>query len=113
LTVDNTPVIIAGLQDMFHWLKLNDVPNLFTLIVEVIIGVAIGLTIFGLQSKTDSKMKEVINQIESYTGKKKKLEYTTKKFYVDKIIENLLYIKHQDQRAVGEQVDYNVMSQQH
>jgi hypothetical protein len=45
-------------------------------------------------------MTEVIKEIYSYTGERRKLENTTKKFYVNRIIENLLYIKHQDQKAI-------------
>lgn len=100
--LENTPIgtFITLLNEMMHWFSLHEIPNSFTLVIEIIIGIAIGLIIFRLQSKTDKKMTEVIKEVHSYTGKRKKLENTTKKFYVNKIIENLLYIKHQDQKAI-------------
>ena len=107
MTVDNTPIIIIVLQDMLHWFSLHEIPNSFTLVIEVIIGIAIAVIVFGLQSKTDksneaviSKMNEATQKIDIYIEGKKKLEETTKRFYVDMIINNLLYIKHQDQKAM-------------
>jgi hypothetical protein len=47
-----------------------------------------------------SKINDATQKIDTYIEEKKKIEDATKKFYVDKIIENLLYIKHQDQRAM-------------
>ena len=52
---------------MLHWFSLHEIPNSFTLVIEVIIGIAIALIIFGLQSKTDTKISEVISEVHSYT----------------------------------------------
>lgn len=54
------------------------------------------MIVYGLQSKTDRKMKEVIDQIESYTEKKKELEDTSSGYYVSNIQKDLEYIKNQD-----------------
>lgn len=85
---------------MMHWLKLNEIPNSFSLLVEVAIGAGIALYLFYLQLKTSRSNDALIKKIDSYTESKKKLEDTTRKFYVNKIIDDLMYIKQQDQRAM-------------
>ena len=81
--LENTPTeaFMSLLNEMMHWFKSIEIPNSFSLVVEIAIGVTIAPIVYGLRSKTRTKMTEVINQISSYTEKKREHETTKKKYY--------------------------------
>jgi uncharacterized protein with HEPN domain len=97
---------MIGIQQISAWLNSHDIPNWVTLTIEVPFGVIITVIVYRLQSKTSKfseavimKINEATQKIDSYIKEKKKLEVTTKKFHVDRVIRNLEYIKQQDERA--------------
>jgi hypothetical protein len=94
--VSDTPIVIIGIQDMLHWFSIHEIPNSFTLIIEVAISVGIALYLFYLQFKTSKIRDAVTDQIKQYTEEKRKLEINRKNFYIKRIKGILEYIKTQD-----------------
>lgn len=97
--LEGTPIgaLLTVLNDMMHW--FDSIQFTPTFVVEISIGIiaiAISLTIFGLQLRADKKMNKVINRIESYTGRRKKIEVARKKFYIDRLRDTLEQIKKQN-----------------
>jgi hypothetical protein len=76
-----------------------DIPNWATLVTELAFGTFIAIFVYKLQSKTENIRSAVTNQIKEYTEGKKKHDATRKKYYLDKIKDNLKYIKEQNQSA--------------
>ena len=87
-------------------IESNDIPNWITLIAEIIVGVTIASFIFKIQSNTDKLRSDVIDeikkttmQIDKYVEDKRQLDENTKKFYYDKVKDNLEAIKKADEKA--------------
>lgn len=107
--LENTPIgaFITLLNEMIHWFKLNEIPNSFSLVVEVAIGVGIALYLFYLQTKTSkandellNKIHVVISKIDSVIAAKKQLEEDTKRQYITIIVNHLQEIKKIYERAI-------------
>jgi hypothetical protein len=89
-------------------LSVQDIPEWLSLPIGAGFGILITVIVYRLQKRTEKirdevldMIDEVIIKIDSYIEERKKLEEDTKKYYLDKIRENLEDIKKRDEEALS------------
>jgi hypothetical protein len=87
-------------------MESNDLPNWITLIAEIIVGITISAFIYKIQSNTDKLRNDILEEIrkmtikiDTYIENKRHLDANTKKFYYDKVKDNLKAIKTADEKT--------------
>lgn len=89
-------------------MSVQDIPEWLSLPIGAGFGILITVIVYRLQKRTEKirdevldMIDEVIIKIDSYIEERKKLEEDTKKYYLDKIRENLEDIKKRDEEALS------------
>jgi hypothetical protein len=89
-------------------LSVQDIPEWLSLPIGAGFGILITVIVYRLQKRTEKirdevldMIDEVITKIDSYIQERKKLEEDTKKYYLEKIRENLEDIKKRDEKALS------------
>lgn len=89
-------------------MSVQDIPEWLSLPIGAGFGILITVIVYRLQKRTEKirdevldMIDEVITKIDSYIQERKKLEEDTKKYYLEKIRENLEDIKKRDEEALN------------